>query len=95
MWLASYGFRNYGKFKVNGTYKAAHRVAYELHHKYTLSKDEVIMHTCDNPSCCNPNHLRKGTQSDNVLDKMTKGRHRFETPWGRPGFHSEYRWKDK
>lgn len=32
------------------------------------------MHTCDNPPCCNPAHLRCGTQKENIEDKYTKGR---------------------
>ena len=34
----------------------------------------VVMHTCDNPACCNPLHLRLGTTADNVADKWAKGR---------------------
>lgn len=32
------------------------------------------MHTCDNPRCCNPDHLREGTQLDNIADRDRKGR---------------------
>ena len=32
------------------------------------------MHTCDNPACCNPNHLVLGTQNDNIQDMMKKNR---------------------
>lgn len=35
---------------------------------------KVVMHTCDNPSCCNPRHLRVGTHQENEQDKDRKGR---------------------
>lgn len=34
-----------------------------------------VLHTCDNPPCCNPDHLFVGTQRDNMLDCIGKGRH--------------------
>ena len=53
------------------------RVVYELYHLVTLprgSKESVIMHTCDQPLCVNPMHLRHGTQIDNMQDAVAKGR---------------------
>jgi DNA invertase Pin-like site-specific DNA recombinase len=35
-----------------------------------------VLHSCDNPPCCNPHHLRSGTQLENVQDMHAKGRAR-------------------
>ena len=52
----------------------AHRVVYALFHDIDIPDDKVIMHSCDNPPCCNPRHLKLGTHNDNCADKVNKGR---------------------
>jgi hypothetical protein len=34
----------------------------------------VVLHACDNPPCCNPEHLSWGTQRENTADRVAKGR---------------------
>ncbi len=51
-----------------------HRAAYSLFNNEELCAEDVIMHTCDNPNCINPNHLKKGSHNDNVQDRVNKNR---------------------
>lgn len=34
-----------------------------------------VLHSCDNPGCVNVEHLRTGTQSDNMKDRKERGRY--------------------
>ena len=50
----------------------AHRLAYAL--AYGPPGRRQVLHSCDTPACCNPLHLRAGTQADNMADMVAKGR---------------------
>ena len=69
IWLGGYNSHGYGHF---GS-KRAHRYAWELANGRKPGKGKIIMHTCDNPGCVNPKHLREGTQRENIHDCMRKG----------------------
>ncbi|WP_402844370.1 HNH endonuclease signature motif containing protein [Microbacterium sp. GXS0129] len=73
VWIGPRHWDGYGYFKHAGRHARTHRVAYELAHG-PIPDGAVVMHTCDNPPCCNPDHLRAGTQRDNVADAIDKGR---------------------
>lgn len=69
------GNYNYGRvFRWGNNIGAyAHRVAWGLKNG-SIPSGMHICHTCDNPPCCNPNHLFLGTPRDNTLDSISKGR---------------------
>lgn len=69
-----YGEFYIGKHKDEPISAKAHRVSY-MFFIGEISRKEVVMHECDNTLCVNPAHLRKGTQAENVLDCVKKGRH--------------------
>ena len=64
----------YGHFSHN---RYAHRLVWELTYG-PVPKGAGVCHTCDNPPCCNPDHLFLGTQKDNVADMLHKGRGRHQ-----------------
>ena len=62
----------------------AHRVA------YTLSLGPIpcglfVLHSCNNPACCNPAHLRPGTAAENSADTARSGA--YERPLKRGQTH--------
>jgi hypothetical protein len=73
LWDGACFVTGYGKFKKGGIDGYAHRFSYELHFGQ-IKNGLHVLHTCDNPSCVNPEHLFLGTQADNNWDSMKKGR---------------------
>lgn len=51
----------------------AHRIAYMLTFGL-VPPGHFVLHTCDNPACCNPSHLTAGTPKDNMRDLVERGR---------------------
>ncbi|HGM6611866.1 HNH endonuclease signature motif containing protein [Stenotrophomonas maltophilia] len=66
--------RGYGRFYYRGRAQYAHRVSLRLLRGADVPDHLVVMHSCDNPSCVNPDHLSVGTQRDNMRDASAKGR---------------------
>lgn len=71
-WTKARGRKGYGQIKVDGRLWITHRLSYLLFKGNP--KGKLVMHTCDNPPCINPFHLRLGTGFDNQQDAARKGR---------------------
>lgn len=74
-WSAAKNDVGYGQMYWLGVTTYAHRISWTLH-KGQIPKGLFVLHRCDNPACCNPDHLFLGTQQDNISDCKSKGRMR-------------------
>jgi len=72
VWLGGCSVQGYGQLRWRGTNWSAHRIAYATMRGEI--GDKYVLHHCDNPSCCNPEHLFLGTHWDNMQDKRRKKR---------------------
>lgn len=57
----------------DGKVTTTHRVAWSSVHG-PVPEGLVVRHRCDNPPCCNPDHLEVGTAADNTNDALVRGR---------------------
>lgn len=64
----------YGRYSLGKQRLGAHKVSFAIHNG-PVPEGMVVMHTCDNPRCINPEHLVLGTQGDNIDDCISKGRY--------------------
>lgn len=65
--------QGYGTAKIDGKTYKTHRLAYETW-VGPIPDGKYILHSCDNPPCINPAHLRAGTKLDNARDREVRER---------------------
>jgi len=76
-WMACRNPAGYGQVTITSYAESAqlsHRIAWIIVHGL-IPNGLHVLHHCDNPPCCNVEHLFLGTPRTNVDDKMAKGRH--------------------
>ncbi len=75
-WTGSSGSMGHGEIMrdpISRKKMGTHRVAWELVNG-PIPEGLCVLHKCDNPPCCNPEHLFLGTKRDNTNDMVAKGR---------------------
>lgn len=77
-WTRAKNQFGYGLIFFNGKTHRAHRVSYEIKNG-PIPKGIIVRHSCDNPSCINPNHLLLGTKKENTWDMILRGRSKLKT----------------
>lgn len=63
----------YGEFWIDGHIVQASRKAWEFTNG-PIPEGKCVLHKCDNRGCVNPGHLFLGSQSENIIDMVKKGR---------------------
>jgi hypothetical protein len=72
VWTGHTDDKGYGQFWIGKSAQWAHRVAYVLF-VGPLADGEEVGHSCNNPSCVNPEHLCKQSKSENVAEGNRRG----------------------
>lgn len=73
LWNGHKDLKGYGKTNIGSKIMAAHRAFYETFNGEIIGR-LFVCHSCDNPSCVNPDHLWLGTHKQNMQDMHDKGR---------------------
>jgi HNH endonuclease len=82
-WTKNRTREGYGRRRVNGRLQMVHRLVW-VEANGPIPDGLLVMHTCDNPPCYNLEHLKLGTQSQNMQDSAVKRRH-----WGSRKTHCD------
>jgi len=72
--LSDAGYGRVRRRKIQQALMGAHRYAFFLANGYW---PPMVCHSCDNPPCCNPEHLFAGNHEINMQDCYAKGRGYF------------------
>ena len=75
LWTGGRFGNGYGTFRdpITRSAKGAHHIAYLIAYG---QYPRYVLHSCDNPLCVNPSHLKDSDHKENMADRSRKGRHR-------------------
>lgn len=81
LWKGCVDGSGYGQVKDKGRIWKSHRYSFSIY-VGDIPEGLCVLHTCDVPSCVNPEHLFLGTKADNTKDMIEKGRDNFKCGTG-------------
>lgn len=79
-WSGALRGKGYGLAGVGSKNMRAHRLSWMLY-RGDIPDGLLVCHSCDNRKCINPDHLWLGSNHDNLMDALRKGR-LFQPPRG-------------
>ena len=78
-WQGNLDKDGYGTYYWEGKNTGSHQLALSFTTGEKRSPGFDTCHSCDNPKCCNPRHLRFDTRKSNVADMINRGRANYST----------------
>ena len=76
LWTGAKTKGGYGHIIRHGREFLVHRLALYFD-GVSLERTQNALHSCDNPPCCNPKHLRAGSAKDNAQDRVARKRRTY------------------
>ncbi len=73
LWMRACSKAGYGQVRIMNKAYYTHRLSWQMKNG-EIENGMCILHRCDTPSCCNPDHLFVGTKKDNYDDSIKKNR---------------------
>ena len=74
-WIGASSQDGYAKIFWNGRMENVTRVLHKVSNG-AIPPKMFMLHSCDNPGCVNPSHIRLGTNSENQKDRFRRHRER-------------------
>lgn len=71
LWTGARNEFGYGRVSIRSRVYKAHRVAWYLA-RGPVPDGIDVLHSCDNPPCCNPAHLHLGTHRQNMREMVAR-----------------------
>ena len=87
-WQRGCNTSGYGQTSIGGKTTRVHRLVCEWFHGPAPDNKPCALHSCHNPKCCNPRHLRWGTHKENMEEKVSADRANFTGPRGSRSGHT-------